>query len=87
MAPAARCRCARSRYRPRQGAGAVRGKDAARLTVELELPVDHGIWIAAKCDAGNGQVAHTTPVYVTVNGGGFHNPQTLRQNLAVAKGI
>ncbi|MCP5120328.1 MAG: hypothetical protein GY953_56760, partial [bacterium] len=23
------------------------------------------------------QVAHTTPVYVTVDGGGFHNPKTL----------
>ena len=47
--------------------------------------MDHGIWIAAKCGAGTGQVAHTTPVYVTVNGGGWHNPQTLRQNLAVAE--
>ena len=62
------------------------GTDAAHLTVDLELPVDHGIWIAAKCDAGTGQVAHTTPVYVTVNGGGWHNPQTLRQNLAIAEG-
>ena len=25
------------------------GTDAAHLTVDLELPVDHGIWIAAKC--------------------------------------
>jgi hypothetical protein len=62
------------------------GNNAAHLTVDLELPVDHGIWIAAKCGAGTGQVAHTTPVYVTVNGGGWHNPQTLRQNLAVAEG-
>ena len=62
------------------------GRDAAHLTVDLELPVDHGIWIAAKCGAGTGQVAHTTPVYVTMNGGGWHNPQTLRQNLAVAEG-
>ena len=62
------------------------GTDAAHLTVDLELPVDHGIWIAAKCDAGTGQVAHTTPVYVTVNGGGWHNPHTLRQNLAIAEG-
>ncbi len=53
------------------------GRDAARLTAELELPVEHGIWIAAKAEAGPGQVAHTTPVYVTVNGGGFHNPATM----------
>lgn len=62
------------------------GKDAAHLTVDLELPVDHGIWIAAKCEAGQGQVAHTTPVYVTVNGGGWDNPRTLRRNLEVAEG-
>ena len=62
------------------------GKDAAHLTVDLELPVDHGIWIAAKCDAGQGQVAHTTPVYVTVNGGGWDNPRTLRRNLEVSEG-
>ncbi len=62
------------------------GNGAAHLTVDLELPVDHGIWIAAKCDAGQGQVAHTTPVYVTVNGGGFDDPQTLRHNLDVTEG-
>src|SRR5450759_1541825 len=62
------------------------GKDAAHLTVDLELPVDHGIWIAAKCEAGQGQVAHTTPVYVTVNGGGWDNPRTLRRDLEVAEG-
>jgi hypothetical protein len=62
------------------------GKDAAHLTVDLELPVDHGIWIAAKCEAGIGQVAHTTPVYVTVNGGGFQNGETMRRNLDVAEG-
>lgn len=62
------------------------GKDAAHLTVKLELPVDRGIWIAAKCDAGQGQVAHTTPVYVTVNGGGFYHVETLRRNLEVAEG-
>jgi hypothetical protein len=62
------------------------GKDAAHLTVDLVLPVDHGIWIAAKCDAGTGQVAHTTPVYVTVNGGGFQNAATMRHSLDVAEG-
>jgi hypothetical protein len=56
------------------------------LTVDLELPVDHGIWIAAKCEAGPGQVAHTTPVYVTVAGGGFANRETLRSNIGIAEG-
>ena len=45
----------------------------------------HGIWIAARCDAGIGQVAHTTPVYVTVNGDGFHDPETAQRNLEIAE--
>jgi hypothetical protein len=52
------------------------GQSAAQLTLDLELPVDHGLWIAARCRAGELQLAHTTPVYVTVEGGGFHNPET-----------
>jgi hypothetical protein len=57
-----------------------------RLTVDLDLPVEHGMWIAARCDAGAGQVAHTTPVYVTVGGGGFENRETLARNVAIAEG-
>ena len=72
------------------GHGKVLGKapsvNAARMTVELDVPVEHGIWIAARCEAGPGQVAHTTPVYVTVGGGGFHDPENLARNLAVAEG-
>ncbi len=55
-----------------------------KLEIDLELPVDHGLWIAARAEAGRGQLAHTTPVYVTVNGGGFHNPETLSRNLQAA---
>src|SRR5271157_850281 len=58
----------------------------AHLSVELDLPAEHGIWIAARCQAGTGQVAHTTPVYVTVHGQGFHNPQAAAHNLDVAEG-
>jgi hypothetical protein len=61
------------------------GRDPARLAVDLELPVQHGIWIAAKCEAGTGQAAHTTPIYVTVNGDGFHNPDTARRNLEISE--
>jgi hypothetical protein len=72
------------------GHGKVLGKsaggNAARMTVELDVPVEHGMWIAARCEAGPGQVAHTTPVYVTVAGGGFHNPESLTRNLAIAEG-
>jgi hypothetical protein len=57
----------------------------ARLSVDLDLAAEHGIWIAAKSEAGMGQVAHTTPVYVTVNGDGFHNRATASENMAVAE--
>jgi hypothetical protein len=51
----------------------------------MRLPVEHGMWIAAKTDAGRLQVAHTTPVYVTVGGGGFHNPATVAHYLGVSE--
>lgn len=43
------------------------------------------MWIAARCEAGQGQVAHTTPVYVTVDGGGFHNPKTADRYLDLSE--
>ncbi|HFB97864.1 MAG TPA: hypothetical protein ENJ62_01875 [Bryobacterales bacterium] len=55
-----------------------------KLEIDLELPVDHGVWIAARAKAGPGQSAHTTPVYVTVDGGGFENPETFSRNLRMA---
>ena len=62
------------------------GQGTAHLKTEIDLPVQHGIWIAAKCQAGTGQAAHTTPVYVTVNGDGFHNPETARRNVEISEG-
>ena len=56
-----------------------------KVTAEAEIPISHGLWIAAKCDGGPGQMAHTTPVYVTVNGGGFQNPETARANAALSE--
>jgi hypothetical protein len=52
------------------------GQSTDQLVVELELPAEHGVWIAARAQAEDPQVAHTTPVYVTVDGSGFHNPET-----------
>ena len=52
------------------------GQSTDQLVVEMELPVEHGVWIAAQAQAEPQQVAHTTPVYVTVDGSGFHNPET-----------
>ena len=62
------------------------GNGVGRLTVETELEAKHGIWIAAKCAAGKGQEAHTTPVYVTVNGDGFHDPETARRKVEISEG-
>ncbi len=59
----------------------VTGKKAMKLSAALEMPLDHGIWIAVRASAGDGFEAHSTPVYVSVDGGGFHNPETLERNL------
>lgn len=53
------------------------GQSRDRVEIELSMPVQEGMWIAARAEAGPTQVAHTTPVYVTVDGGGFHDPNAL----------
>jgi hypothetical protein len=57
------------------------GTDRAGVTITPS----HGLWIAAKCEAGPGQVAHTTPVYVTVNGDSWRNPETVRRNVGLSE--
>ncbi len=52
------------------------GQSADHLSIQMDLPVDQGVWIAARCYAGLNQAAHTTPVYVSINGNGFLNPET-----------
>jgi hypothetical protein len=52
------------------------GQSTDHLSLHLDLPVEKGIWIAASCYAGLNQAAHTTPVYVTLGGKGFGNPET-----------
>ena len=59
--------------------------DPAHLKVTLELPAKHGIWFAAKAQAGTGQVAHTTPVYVTVGGDGFYDPETAARKVEISE--
>lgn len=56
-----------------------------RLQVALEFPLERGVWIAARCEAGPGQTAHTTPVYVQIDGGGFHNPDTVLARLELSE--
>lgn len=41
------------------------------LELNFDLPVEEGIWIAARASGSGKVVAHTTPIYLTVNGKGF----------------
>ena len=59
----------------------VSGQGEQQLSLEFDLEVERGMWLAARVSAGPGYLAHTTPVYLTVDGGGFHNPETLEANL------
>ena len=59
---------------------------SAGQKIEMDLTPTHGMWVAAKCEAGPRQVAHTTPVYVTLNGDGFQNPATARRNVDLSEG-
>jgi len=63
-----------------------KGQSSAQLTLKLAIPsLERGIWLAARCIGGPQQAAHTTPVYVTVDGGGFHNPVTAGRYLALSE--
>jgi len=61
------------------------GGTTDRMSVSLDLPVDRGIWIAALARAGTAQIAHTTPVYVTVGGGTFANVDRLAERVATVE--
>lgn len=60
-------------------------QSTTHLSLELDMPVAHGIWIAARSYGGPGQAAHTTPVYVTIDSSGFHNPNTVAQYLELSE--
>jgi hypothetical protein len=61
------------------------GQSAGHLLLKMNLKVDTGIWIAAKCTAGPLQVAHTTPIYISIDPTGFYNPKTAQQYLATCE--
>lgn len=62
-----------------------RTQSSANLSLELKLPVNGGIWLAARTYAGPGQAAHTTPIYVSVDGSGFSNPATMADYLQLSE--
>ena len=49
---------------------------------DFELPAGESQWIAARTTAYNGAVAHTTPVYVIVNGRSFIDRANVQQLVA-----
>ncbi|MDB5263034.1 MAG: hypothetical protein JWQ14_2315 [Adhaeribacter sp.] len=52
------------------------GQSPEHLFLELDIPAEQGVWLAARSYGNEKQAAHTTPVYVYVDGKGFHNPVT-----------
>lgn len=60
-------------------------QSTAHLSLDLSIPAEHGMWIAARSYGGPGQAAHTTPVYVTVDSSGFHNPNTVDHYLELSE--
>jgi hypothetical protein len=62
-----------------------KGQTTAHLSLALKVPAGRGGWIAARSYGAAGQAAHTTPVYVSVEGGGFHNPSTVPNYLGLSE--
>lgn len=53
-----------------------------KLVADFDLPVADSQWIAARTTAFNGAVAHTTPVYVVVNGRSFIDRANVKEMAA-----
>lgn len=61
------------------------GQSSANLSLTLEIPVEKGMWVAARTFGDPHQAAHTTPIYISVDKGGFHNPQTAMEYLDLSE--
>jgi hypothetical protein len=58
------------------------GPKQEKLEADFELPASESQWIAARTTCVNGAVAHTTPVYLIVDGAGFFDRAQLPQLVA-----
>jgi hypothetical protein len=67
------------------GVAGDRGQSTSEINLNFEIQVEHGTWIAARAYGGKGQVAHTTPVYITMDGQGFYNPLTVEHFLRLSE--
>ncbi|WP_233507688.1 CehA/McbA family metallohydrolase [Adhaeribacter pallidiroseus] len=61
------------------------GQSPDHLSLTLDIPAEQGIWLAARAYGNPTQAAHTTPVYVQVDGKNFHNPVTAPQYLKLSE--
>jgi hypothetical protein len=59
--------------------------DRDSISFTVDLSADEGCWLAARCFAGAGQAAHTTPIYISVNGSGFADKVSLQENIKKAE--
>lgn len=66
------------------GSATIGSSQPGDLRIHLAYPVHEGLWIAARCKASNGALAHTSPVYVKVAGSGFEKRSDL-PNLLVKR--
>ena len=60
-----------------------KGQSDENLTFDFDLEIEQGMWIAARCFAGPNQIAHSSPIYITINDNGFHNQETMQEYLGL----
>jgi hypothetical protein len=58
------------------------GPGQEKLTVDFDLPAEESQWLAARTTSFNGALAHTSPIYVIVDGASFLDRKTLPQLVA-----
>ncbi len=56
------------------------------VSLSVDVTATEGCWLAARCYAGAGQMAHTTPVYISVDGSGFADEVSLQNDIKKAEG-
>lgn len=60
----------------------VEATDREELSIEMDVPAEDGLWLAARAEGADASRAHTTPVYVVRDGLRFWNFDALPELLA-----
>jgi hypothetical protein len=53
---------------------ASRDPQKQELTIDVRMEAGHSQWLAARATSHNGALAHTSPIYLLVDGQGFAGP-------------